>query len=72
MGRQAVDLNIGLPENQKLLKQRHNRYPSMVQAISEQKGEDSGNTRDYGASQNIIPSLNILNNMACSSTNTSQ
>ncbi|KAI3971088.1 hypothetical protein MKW92_031902, partial [Papaver armeniacum] len=47
-------------------------YHSMVQAMSESIGEDSGNTKDYGASQNIMPSLNILNNLACSPTNTSQ
>ncbi|RZC75329.1 hypothetical protein C5167_050814 [Papaver somniferum] len=47
-------------------------YHSMVEAVSESIGEDSGNTKDYGASQNIMPSLNILNNLACSPTNTSQ
>ncbi|RZC88445.1 hypothetical protein C5167_016258 [Papaver somniferum] len=45
-------------------------YHFMVQAMSESIGEDSGNTN--GASQNIMPSLNILNNLACSPTNTSQ
>ncbi|RZC71682.1 hypothetical protein C5167_034862 [Papaver somniferum] len=47
-------------------------YHSMVQAMSESIGEDSGNTKDYGASQNIMPSMNILNNLACSPTNTSK